>query len=291
MFRKSKQRAQASEILNFITETHGVNAWTTAKVVCNKTAYLLVRGTRKSPSLGWHASRYHWYRFPFALRGQVLWSQQLRAWFRADNEAAMELMLHEGNYEPIDWIAPDPGDVLLDVGAFVGWHTIRASRIVGSSGRVISLEPDPMNRQQLEANLELNQITNCTVVPLGAWSSVSDELGWYTGKSPDCCRIDESKSSGGIKTTTVDALVGQMQLNRLDWIKMDIEGGEVEALKGAAKTLHDFRPSLFVEIHNTVRGVKDLLKEYGYSIEREAYDRSPEPHGWYQARPLTREMV
>ena len=77
-----------------------------------------------------------------------MWSRQLSAWFRPENEAAIELMLHEGRYEPVDWVAPNAGDVVLDIGAFVGWHSIRAARIVGRSGRVISLEPDPINRRQ-----------------------------------------------------------------------------------------------------------------------------------------------
>jgi FkbM family methyltransferase len=212
-----------------------------------------------------------------------LWSPQLAAWFCPENEASIELMLHESS-EPVEWVDLSEGDVFLDVGAFVGWHTIRAARIVGPSARVISLEPDPINRRQLETNLALNHVTNCTVIPFGAWSKTGEDLGWSTEKSPDCCRIEGNQSSGGIKTTTVDDLVAEMRLTRLNWIKMDIEGGEVEALKGAENTLRDFRPRLFVEVHNTVQSVKELLRRYGYSIEREVYDHSPEPHGWYQAR-------
>jgi FkbM family methyltransferase len=150
------------------------------------------------------------------------------------------------------------------------------------------LEPDIINRRQLEANLTLNKIANCTVVPLGAWSTPHDNLGWYTEKSPDCCRIDVSKSSSseGIRATTVDDLVAETGLNRVNWIKMDIEGGEVEALKGAAKTMRDHRPSVFVELHDTVQPVRDLLRQYGYCIKREAFDASPEPHGWFVAHSL-----
>lgn len=104
-------------------------------------------------------------------------------------------------------------------------------------------------------------------------------------KASDCCRIEENRVSSGIRTTTVDDLAAPLRLDRRKWIKMDIEGGEVEALKGAEKTLRRFRPCLFVEIHDTVGPVKALLDRYGHSIVREADDRSPEPHGWYQARP------
>jgi len=190
------------------------------------------------------------------------------------------------NYEPTEWIVPREGDVFLDVGAFVGWHTIRAARIVGPSGHIVSLEPDPKNRSQLEANLKLNDITNCTISSLAAWSKSGEEVGWYTEKSPDCCKVEEVWSSTTARTTTIDDLIGDLQLDRLNWIKMDIEGGEIEALKGAEMSLRRYRPALFVEVHDTVVAVKDLLARYDYSIEREAYDSSPKPHGWYQARAL-----
>jgi FkbM family methyltransferase len=271
---------------SYFGETHGSRAVTTAKVLCNKASYVVMRAVqrRNPPGSGWHTSPRHWYRFPFSLRGEVLWSPQLAAWFCPANEASIELMLHEADYEPVEWVDLSEGDVFLDVGAFVGWHSIRAARIVGPSARVISLEPDVSNRTQLEANLALNHVTNCAVVPLGAWSKTGEELGWYTEKSPDCCRIEVDQSSRAIRTTTIDDLILEMSLTRLDWIKMDIEGAEVEALKGAENTLRRFRPHLFVEIHNTVEPVKELLARFGYAIEREAYDGSPEPHGWFQAR-------
>jgi FkbM family methyltransferase len=281
-------KTRRTGFLKYLTETRGKRASTTAKVLCNKASYSLVRaaGYQSPPGLGWHASPRHWYRFPFSLRGEILWSPQLAAWFCPENEASIELMLHEADYEPVEWVELSEGDVFLDIGAFVGWHSIRASRLVGSSARIISLEPDAANRRQLEKNLTLNNVTNCTVIPLAAWSKSGVNLGWFTEKSPDCCRVEENPLSIGIKTTTVDDLAEELQLDRLNWIKMDIEGGEVEALTGAEKTLRRLRPWLFVEIHDTIEPVKDLLNQFGYSIEREAYDRSPVPHGWYQARPL-----
>jgi FkbM family methyltransferase len=272
-------------ILDRFSEVYGRDRTTTAKIACNRIAYGCLRAIARQPMGGWLSSPWHWYRFPFSLRGSVLWSKPLRAWFRPENEAALEFMLHEADYEPVDWVAPSEGQVVLDIGAFVGWHTIRAAQIVGHSGRVISLEPDPANRRQLEINIKLNRLANCTVIPLAAWSNTNSRFGWYTGKSPDCCRIDAKESSTGVNTTTIDDLVSEMHLSRLDWIKMDIEGAETEALKGAKQTLSEYRPHLFVEIHNTAQPVRELLEHYGYSIAREAYDRSPEPHGWCQAHP------
>lgn len=285
------ERARKRTILDFLTETRGWNYATTGKLLCNKAFYSLLRMIRKVPSSGTLQTPWHWHRYPFSLRGEILWSQSMGGWFVPENESAIECMLHMEAYEPVEWVAPHKGDVFLDIGAFVGWHTIRAARIVGPSGRVISLEPEPINRNQLEANLALNGITNCSISPLAAWSKTGEELGWYTGKSSDCCRIDEAVHSANVRTTTVDDLLDDLQLDRLNWIKMDIEGGEIEALKGAEKTLRHHRPSLFVEVHDTVVGVKDLLTRFGYSVEKETYDGSPRPHGWYFARASSAPRV
>jgi FkbM family methyltransferase len=277
------ERTRKRTVLDFLAEIRGPRLTTTGKLLCNKVVYSLFRTIRKVPTSGTLQTPWHWSHYPFSLRGEVLWSQSMGGWFVPENEAAIECMLHMESYEPVEWVAPEEGGVFLDIGAFVGWHSIRAGRVVGSSGRVISLEPDPINRKQLEANLALNAISNCRIFQLAAWSNTGEELGWYTEKSPDCCRVDEEGHSASVRTTTIDDLLDDLHLDRLDWIKMDIEGAEIEALRGAEKTLRHYRPKLFVEVHDTVAGVKDLLTRYGYSIEKEAYDSSPRPHGWYLA--------
>jgi FkbM family methyltransferase len=270
---------------HFWTEAYGLKRGTTAKIVCNKAAYALFRMTGRFVSSPPARNPWHWYRKPFSLRNQVIWSRSLAGWFRPENEEAIECMLHMEQYEPVDWITLREGMNFFDIGAYVGWHSIRAARIIGASGRIVSFEPDPTNRRQLEANLALNGVKNCLVVPLAAWSKTGDELGWYTQKSSDCCRIDEAARSATVKTTILDDLAADLGLDRLDWIKIDVEGAEAEVLRGAKEILRKHRPLLFIEIHNTVRTVRDLLGSYGYSIVREEFDGSPEPHGWFQAEP------
>ena len=65
---------------------------------------------------------------------------------------------------------------------------------------------------------------------------------------------------------------------------MDIEGGEIEALKGAEKTLARYHPALFIEVHETIAALRDLLASLNYRIEREAFDQPPDHHGWILAR-------
>ena len=108
-----------------------------------------------------------------------MWSRQLSAWFRPENEAAVGLNLQVGSLRAIRWVAPECGR------RCPGYRRLCSVVGVGSARRewwddaaeVISLEPDPINQRQLESNLALNQITNCTVIPLGAWLR-GRERGW-----------------------------------------------------------------------------------------------------------------
>jgi FkbM family methyltransferase len=267
----------------FLRETRGQSAWVTAEVYCNKLTYGLIRTLAKTPASGWVSSPLHWHRFPFSLRGRVLWSPFLKAWFSPEDESAIECMLRQPRYEPVAWVAPAPGQIFLDIGAYIGPYAILAARTVGPAGRVVALEPDAANRRQLEKNLALNEFTNCTVAPLAAWSR-SGRVGWRPGSVPAWHRVDDSAGPAGVEATTVDDLVRRMALPRVDWIKLDIEGGEVEALRGAETTLRNCRPALFIEVHETLAPLKSLLAQFGYSIAREQFDQPPAHHGWLLAR-------
>src|SRR5437763_3137711 len=256
------------------------------RMVVNKAAYVLVRALASPPADGWHHSPWHWYRFPFSLRNHFLWSPSLECWFCPEDECAIECMLHLPSYEPVDWVSPQPGHVFIDIGAHVGWYTLRAARAVGPTGFVIALEPDPVNRHQLEKNLSLNQVRNCEVVPLAARSRPG-RVRWRPGQEPVCHKIDEQEGPEVIEAARVDDLVARWNLEHVDWIKMDIEGGVVEALKGAVATLGQFRPALFVEVHETLGQLKELLAELGYSIVQASFDEILDKHGWILARPHT----
>jgi FkbM family methyltransferase len=236
------------------------------------------------PEQGWLHSRWHWYRFPFPMRKTVLWSPFLRAWFFPEDESAIECMLRQPDYEPVAWVTPQSGAVFLDVGAYIGPYTILAARASGAAGRVLALEPDPKNRRQLDKNLALNGITNCTVVPLAAWSRTGP-IGWRKADHPDWHRASEEANARTTEAITLDDLVARHTLDRVDWIKMDIEGGEIEALKGAENILARFRPKLFIEVHETAEALRGFLHSRGYRIERESFDQPPDHHGWLLARP------
>jgi FkbM family methyltransferase len=264
---------------NYFGETRGRTSVTTAKVLCNKFVYCVVRAALKPPPGGWVHSPWHWFSFPFSLQKQILWSRPLRAWFRPLDNSAIEGMLHLPSYEPVEWVTPQPGQVFLDIGAYVGWYVIQAARAVGLSGQVVAIEPDHRNRSQLENNINLNVITNATIVPLAAWSHAGKVRWQRDSAEPVWHKIDESSGSGLVDAVTVDDLVRRFALTRVDWIKLDVEGAEVEVLKGAEQSIRRFHPALFIEVHGTLHALEAFLKQFGYSFDKTIFGGITANHG------------
>lgn len=159
------------------------------------------------------------------------------------------------------------GGVFLDVGAHVGHYTLRAA---GKASRVIAVEADPGTAERLGRNLALNSITNVTVHNVAAW----DERTELHLHSPNGHERDGSTrvlaGGEGPATTAVpldDLLAGE---GRIDAVKLDVEGADLHALRGMAKTLARCRPALFIEDHSIYgyyerKDLDALLAELGYT--------------------------
>lgn len=138
------------------------------------------------------------------------------------------------------------GMVVLDIGAFVGWHTLLAARQVGEHGKVYAFEPDPHNYELLNENLRLNQVDSRVVRSLRAVSDKTGEQRLFL-HGGDQSRRSLIPSGGVDNSTSVTTVVLDEFLNRdlqVDVIKMDIEGGEVNALRGMRETLARAAPTL-----------------------------------------------
>ncbi len=162
-----------------------------------------------------------------------------------------------GTYEPLvqKTIAEalSPGDTFFDVGAACGFHTLIGARAVGGTGRVIAIEADPANAADLEAQVELNRFDNVEVVRKVVAADLS-EL-W-------------SRTDGGpVTPTTIDQLTHDFQPPTL--IKIDVEGLELEVLRGAQATIRKHRPTLVIEAHfrELATAVTARLATLGYRCE------------------------
>jgi FkbM family methyltransferase len=148
------------------------------------------------------------------------------------------------------------GDTVIDVGAHAGTHTSVFLDIVGPSGRVIAFEPLPDLCAGLRARLGPRH-PNLSVLQLALSSAPATEAAFVRAEgslAESGLRQREYNDSDAVQPTeirvmvdTIDAVAKRLALTSLAYIKMDIEGGELDALDGACETVQRFRPVISVE--------------------------------------------
>ena len=161
----------------------------------------------------------------------------------------MRIPCSYSTYLNCNW--PKKGNVIFDCGAHVGNCAILFSRLVGKTGLVVSFEPFDEAYKLLKKRLRRLKLNNVIAINKGLWNSV-DLLPVTILTDTLYSRIDTEKisdvseSETKISVTTIDRAVEELQLNRLDMIKMDIEGAEIEAVQGASRTLKTLKPCLAI---------------------------------------------
>jgi FkbM family methyltransferase len=169
----------------------------------------------------------------------------------------------------------EEGWIAYDVGANIGYFSLLFARVVGKSGNVFSFEAVPDNITRLQANLRLNEIgTRIKIVP----AAVLDKTGkvkFLLGPSGAMGKVDGSagrenlhQESIEVDGISLDDFVYKDRNPPPDVIKMDIEGGEVLAVKGMQKLLKEHPPLIFLEIHGKVaaQSVWQDLSNTGYKM-------------------------
>ena len=144
-----------------------------------------------------------------------------------------------------------PGQVVADVGANIGTTALFEASAVGPNGRVFAFEPHPGNFSKMKHNLSLNAASNVSPVNMG----LSDVAGPAFMDEPrsDNAGAHRVSPTGRvpIQLTTLDRFLDSVgPLERLDVVKIDVEGFETRVLRGAKRTLARFHPVLFIEVHD-----------------------------------------
>lgn len=132
------------------------------------------------------------------------------------------------------------GDTVIDVGAAWGFNTVGFSQKVGNKGRVVAIEPDKDSLVILRKNIEANRCRNVTVVEKGLWSKKTKMKFWlneYPGTSSLVTQREEFIETTEIEVDTLDNILEELGIGKVALIKMDIEGAEIEALKGMGRVL------------------------------------------------------
>ncbi len=161
-----------------------------------------------------------------------------------------------------------PGDIVVDAGAYPGDYAVFASRKVGKNGKIICFEPDENNRKILRKNLEHERNNNFIIISKGLW----DKNTKLTFKSLDGLHSTLFSNNGKseIEVVRLDDELKGLGINKVDVIKMDIEGAEIEAIQGAVRTLKNNDTKVMIASYHIVNGKKtahfleNFLSSLGY---------------------------
>lgn len=147
------------------------------------------------------------------------------------------------------WRMRQPGVTVLDVGANVGFYTLLLARAVGPNGKVLAIEPDKGNAVRLRWHMRLNRVHNVRTL-VGAVGAHTGKAVFSPGASNTTGRVVADGSGEPINSYRLDEIVfgGSTQIPSI--VKMDIEGGEADALVGAEELLRARQTTWFVALHS-----------------------------------------
>jgi len=154
-------------------------------------------------------------------------------------------------------VSPKNGDCVLDIGACFGETSVWFSDKVGEEGHVWAFEPDSVNREVLEENIAINKINNISVISKGAFS---ENRQMYMNSNGISSHISEHNCGNSIDLVAVDSFVESNGIRRVDYIKMDIEGGERKAIEGMRETIKRFSPSLALSVYHLYDDIVQIPK-------------------------------
>lgn len=156
--------------------------------------------------------------------------------------------------------------ICYDIGAHTGYYTLMFSRLSGKRGRVFSFEPNPFNLFYLLKHLELNKIKNVNAFPVALWEK-EDYIPLVLNSSMSCLNKNTKKNLL-VPTFKIDNLISQGYIVSPDIVKIDVEGAELEVLKGMENALRTKSIILFIALDDRGKreNVFSFLENLGYKV-------------------------
>lgn len=177
-----------------------------------------------------------------------------------------------------------PNEVVLDIGANIGAHTLPLARLVGPNGTVVAFEPTEFAMRKLLTNIDLNPELAPRIVTLQLMlaSDTRERLptaicsSWPLESREDADEFHHGRlmSTAGARLSTLDDAVSQLRLAKISFVKLDVDGHESNVLAGGIQTLRQYMPPIIMEIapsyfKDTPQDFEHLLRilrDLGYSI-------------------------
>lgn len=174
---------------------------------------------------------------------------------------------------------------VLDVGANIGWTVLNLGRLA-SAGKVMGFEPDPLNHDRCQQNLNDNIIDNVKLFPVGLGDRAARlKMEVPTPSNLGGNRIAPAGSEGSreVEIVRLDDFAPVLEWPRIDLIKIDVEGYDLKVLRGAETLLKKYHPILFVELDDqhlrdqgdSASALISFLQQVGYSRIEHAETNQP----------------
>ena len=162
------------------------------------------------------------------------------------------------------WRFLRPEMTFFDVGAYHGIYALIAAKKLGEAGRVVAFEPSPVTVQRLKLNLRLNRVSsatveNCAVAANEGTASLFSVREGQPDMNTLCHAVtDHALSKTKVETITLDGYLQRQLVDRVDLIKIDTEGAEMEVFRGASRLLKGLRPLVICEV------LDEVTRPWGY---------------------------
>lgn len=210
------------------------------------------------------------------------------------NDLISRVILETGVWDEATWFAMQqhlgPGSTFVDIGAHDGYCSLKAARVVGLSGQVIAVEPNPEMVVTVRDNLRASGAQGISVVPVACsdrettltlFVAAQSNTGSSSFSEANASQYGQAGQSYQVPTRTLDTVLREAGVSRVDVVKIDVEGAEFLVLKGAVETLARYHPVLLVELDDSLLGsmgtssaeITEFLRLRGYSV-RGPYDEA-----------------
>jgi len=174
------------------------------------------------------------------------------------------------------WYRPKPGDTVWDAGAHAGASVCFLSRLVGDTGKVVAFEPDDLCYGFLEKNIELHGLKNVVTVR----KALSDKRGWarfvmdgtLAAGISDFVKYSDEKRIVAVPTLSIEDACNELSAVP-DYVKMDIEGAELAAIRGSLDFLRSHTIEFVIESNHWVNGkltwkpLEDMFGSIAYEVK------------------------
>ena len=202
-----------------------------------------------------------------------------------DSDLIARVILETGSWDEDTWLAMaqhlTPGATFVDIGAHDGYCSLKAARVVGPSGRVIAVEPNPEMLTILRKNIEASQAKDILVVPMACadkegtltlFAASQSNTGSTSLSQANATQYGLVEKSYQVPVRTLDAILREAAVSRVDVVKIDVEGAEQLVLSGALDTIKRFRPAVLIELDDlllapmgsSASAITEFLSAQGY---------------------------